>query len=202
MLIQVARSWIEFHKGEAHEGQEEQWRNCRCATQIVWHCSFRFPFDASAHNRFDSRPSKQHSSGNPSGWLHATVRAMDDQGSNSGRSTLSHIREPLMGNFGRPRYLAWIKSACRREHREPLVRKGRATFIPYFHRVGVDRLPAGQFDGSRSVGPRAGMRSDSDALDSCPFVCICEVRPSWITAWQRCERSVAGLRSNYQKNWE
>ena len=91
---------------------------------------------------------------------------------------LSHIRELLVGNFGGSRYLAWIKSICRREHREPLVRKGRATFIPHFHRVGVGRLPAGQFDGSRSVGPRAGMRSDSDAPDSCPFVCICEVRPS------------------------
>ena len=72
MLIQVARSWIEFQKGEAHEGQEEQWRNCRCAAPIVWHCSFRFPFDASAYNRIGSRPSKQHYFGSHSGWLHAT----------------------------------------------------------------------------------------------------------------------------------
>ena len=46
---------------------------------------------------------------------------------------LSHTRELLVGNFGGSRYLAWIKSICRREHREPLVRKGRATFIPHFH---------------------------------------------------------------------
>ena len=97
---------------------------------------------------------------------------------------LSHIRELLVGNFGGSRYLAWIKSTCRREHREPLVRKGRATFIPHFHRVGVGRLPAGQFDGSRSMGSHAGVCSHRDALDPCPVVCICEVRPSWITAGQ------------------
>ena len=100
------------------------------------------------------------------------------KGSNSGYNTLSYSCEPLVGNFGGSQYLAWSQSACRREHREPLVRKGRTTFIPYFHRVGVCRLPGGQFDGSRSMGSYAGVRSDSDALDPCTVVCICEVRPS------------------------
>ena len=142
------------------------------------HCSFRLPFDASAHNRFDSRTGEQHSSGNPSGWLHATVRTVDGRSSNSGCNSSSYSHEPLVGNFGGSRYLAWSQSAYRREHRESLVRKDRAAFIPHCHRVGVGRLPAGQFDGSRSMGPHTGVRSDSNALDPCPLVCICEVRPS------------------------
>lgn len=63
-------------------------------------------------------------------------------------SILSGICESLVGHFGGSRYLAWCLPACRREYRESLVRKGRAAFIPHFHRVGVGRLPAGQFDGS------------------------------------------------------